>query len=71
MDDFCIGQTGFTYFMLKGLRGEADRNADREITLDELNQYITRNVSETAGLLDREQTPQLLAIDADRVLVKY
>ena len=61
----------FTYFMLKGLRGEADRNADREITLDELSQYITGNVSETAGLLDREQTPQLLTIDADRVLVKY
>ena len=61
----------FTYFMLKGLRGEADRNADREITLDELSQYITGNVSETAGLLDREQTPQLLTIDAERVLVKY
>ena len=61
----------FTYFMLKGLRGEADRNADREITLDELSQYITGNVSETAGLLDREQTPQLLTSDADRVLVKY
>jgi hypothetical protein len=57
--------------MLKGLRGGADQNAYRDITLDELSQYITGNVSETAGLLDREQTPQLLTIDADRVLVKY
>ena len=61
----------FTYFMLKGLRGEADRNADREITLDELSQYITGNVSETAGLLDREQTPQLFTADSQRVLVTY
>ena len=35
----------FTYFFLKGLRGEADKNKDNNITLGELNEYLTDKVT--------------------------
>jgi hypothetical protein len=61
----------FTYFLLKGLRGEADKNQDKEIAVDELEVYLVTNVEKTAGQLDREQTPQVMGWDKRRVLVKY
>jgi len=61
----------FTYFLLKGLKGNADINSDGVVTVQELGDYITTNVKKTAGLLDREQTPQVFARDKSRVLVKY
>lgn len=61
----------FSYFMLKGLQGNADTNGDKKLTIGELGNYIQKNVSETAGMLDREQTPELQTVDEDRVLVNY
>ena len=61
----------FTYFMLKGLQGSADTNKDKKITVGELGDYIHANVSETAGSLDREQTPELQTINKNKVLVRY
>jgi uncharacterized caspase-like protein len=61
----------FTYFLLKGLRGEADKNNDKEIAVDELEVYLVTNVKKTAGQLDREQTPQVMGWDKRRVLVRY
>jgi hypothetical protein len=61
----------FTYFLLKGLRGDADANSDKNITLEELGNYVRENVSRTAGTLDREQTPELKTAKPGRVLVKY
>lgn len=49
----------FTYFLLKGLQGEADMNKDNVITVDELSVYIKASVSKQAGFIDREQTPQV------------
>jgi len=61
----------FTYFLMKGLKGAADINNDKNITVGELASYVETNVSETAGMLDREQTPGLQARDHNEIIVKY
>lgn len=51
----------FTYFLLRGMRGEADKNGNSIIELGELYDYVKTNVSEKASLeLNRDQTPVLL-----------
>jgi hypothetical protein len=60
----------FTYFLLKGLQGEA-KGSDDKITLDELQKYLYKNVDETAGYLDKEQNPTFIGKDRTRVLIKY
>ena len=35
----------FTYYMLKGLSGEADTGKDEKVTIEELQNYIKENVS--------------------------
>lgn len=61
----------FTYFLLKGLRGDADKNKDQQITVGEIEEYLIENVKKTAERLDREQTPQVMGKNRSRVLVKY
>ena len=58
----------FTYFVARGLRGEADANADRTISIAELGRFVERGVSGAANRLDREQRPLLIARDSLRVL---
>lgn len=51
----------FTYYLLKGLRGEADRNGNKRIELDELFAFVSSNVTRTASReLNRTQTPIML-----------
>lgn len=48
----------FTYFFMKGLKGDADSNRDRKITVREIRDYIAENVPYQARrLVNREQTP--------------
>jgi len=61
----------FSYYLMKGLKGEADINQDRQITVGELGVYIQTNVSDMAGMLDREQTPGLESLDKSKVLIKF
>jgi len=61
----------FTYCLLKALRGEADTDGNRQLTADEVNQYLITHVKRRAGLLDREQTPQMQGRATGRVLVRY
>ena len=61
----------FTYWMLKGLQGNADANRDRSLTVNELGDFIRENVRITAGKIDREQTPGLQTMDRGKILVKY
>ncbi|MFQ5640451.1 MAG: caspase domain-containing protein, partial [bacterium] len=61
----------FTYFLLKGLRGDADQNSDNAITVKELEEYLAAHVKRTAGLLDREQTPYVSAKNKQIELVKF
>jgi hypothetical protein len=51
----------FTYFLLKGLKGDADTGNDGIVDISELYLYVSDRVSETAVKeLDREQHPVLL-----------
>lgn len=50
----------FTYYFLKGLKGEADGNGDNWITLDELYKYCKPKITEESRRLGYIQTIQLL-----------
>ena len=60
----------FTYFVLRGLSGDADVNKDKVIRLKELSNYVSKNVREQAALNGREQFPQLKS-NQDKVIVKF
>ena len=60
----------FTYFLLKGLSGDADLNKDKVVKLDELSQFVLKNVKENAAMNGREQTPELNSKN-NEVLVKF
>lgn len=61
----------FTYFLLKGLSGEGDLDKDKKITVTEMQNYLSENVSLQARKMGREQHPQLLGAQTKRVLLKY
>lgn len=48
----------FSYFLAKGLSGEADENFDGVVDLEELWPFIKIGVSEYARLLEKEQNPR-------------
>ena len=57
----------FSYFLMKGMEGEADSNNDNVITAGELHAYVQQNViQQSAG----SQTPELQG-DANRTLVNF
>lgn len=49
----------FTYYLLKGLRGDADVDKTGHITLGRLHSYIQKNVQSDARRQNRDQTPQV------------
>ncbi len=57
----------FSYFLMKGMEGEADANNDNEITAGELHSYVQTNVIQQSS---GSQTPELQG-NADRVLVTF
>ena len=61
----------FTYYLLQGLKGEAD-NGDKEITISELHDFVQKNVkSKTTELYkDLPQTPLLYSSNPNRVLYR-
>ena len=58
----------FSYFLMKGMEGDADANRDGKITLGEMLEYLTEQVARQASMVSRKQQPQLLG-DANKVLV--
>ena len=61
----------FTYYFLKALNGEADKNGDKKLTLGEIRDYIDDNVPYMARRLNnREQTPQFIG-DESKIIVEY
>ncbi len=60
----------FSYYLMKGLEGKADRNKDKQITNGEMLAYMDQNVSQKASELGRQQNPSL-AGDHDQVLISY
>jgi len=61
----------FTYYLLRGLRGEAD-NGDKSVTVAELHDFISKNVQDTTAKLyaDLPQVPLLFTSDPDRILYR-
>ena len=59
----------FTYYLLKGLKGEAD-NGDKNVTVSELHNYVLKNVEDTTKTLykDLPQIPILFTSNPNRVL---
>ena len=57
----------FSYFLMKGMEGDADTNRDNQITAGELHAYVQQNVIQQSS---GSQTPELQG-DADRVLVRF
>ena len=55
------GHGTFTYFLLKGLNGEA-LGSDGHVTLVSLYRYMTPHVQDEAHRHSREQTPQLMPV---------
>lgn len=50
-----------TYFFLKGLQGEGDRNKDQSVELRELFEYLKPQVERVARReFHNEQSPQLM-----------
>jgi len=57
----------FSYFLMKGMEGDADANSDNQITAGELHTYVQQNVIQQSS---GSQTPELQG-DANRVLVRF
>jgi len=52
-------QSLFSYWLIQGLKGHADRNQDGDIDIDELHNYVSRNVQRTAqDRFSRAQDPR-------------
>jgi len=60
----------FSYWMMRGLGGEADNNNDRKITNGELHKFINKNVKKAAALMGRKQSSQLVG-DANKVITSW
>ena len=57
----------FSYYLMKGMEGEADADKDNAITAGELHAYVLQNVIQQSS---GSQTPELQG-DANRVLVRF
>jgi len=57
----------FSYFLMKGMEGDADTNSDNKITARELHAYVKENVTQQSS---GSQTPELQG-NKDRVLVQF
>jgi hypothetical protein len=58
----------FSYYLMKGMEGNADSNHDGKITLGEMQSYLTENVGRHAAMMNRKQEPQLIG-DVNKILV--
>lgn len=68
-----VGHGFFTQALLKGLRGKADANKDKKITVRELFNYVYNDVQHTTAYMDASQHPQLIGSKdvADVVVVDW
>jgi len=57
----------FSYFLMKGMEGDADTNSDNQITARELHSYVRENVVQQSG---GSQVPELQG-DGEKVLVRF
>ena len=61
----------FSYYLMKGLEGNADLNGDRKITNGEMQEYLTTEIPKIAlSLHNREQDPFFKG-DKDLILTSF
>ncbi|WP_156612612.1 caspase family protein [Paramagnetospirillum marisnigri] len=60
----------FSYYLMRGLMGEADADSDHRITLGELHSYAERQVRREASRKGSDQNPVLVG-GGDKVLVAW
>jgi uncharacterized caspase-like protein len=58
----------FSYYLMRGMEGEADANKDGQITVGEMQAYLAERVLRRAMGMNRTQQPQVVG-DQSRVLV--
>lgn len=58
----------FSYYLMRGMEGEADANKDGRITVAEMQSYLAEQVPRRASGMNRTQQPQVFG-DLNRVLV--
>lgn len=60
----------YSYYLMRGLMGEADSNGDHTITLGEMNGFLQTNIRREASRRGRQQSPVLVG-DGERVLMSW
>ncbi len=60
----------FSYFLMKGMRGEADLNGDKKITIAEMERYLQDNVPHIARRMGREQDPRVISTEKQGVFIQ-
>jgi hypothetical protein len=63
-----LGHGIFSYYLMRGMEGDADGNKDGKITAGEMQEYLSDKVSRQAMSINRKQDTQLVG-DPSRVLV--
>jgi hypothetical protein len=58
----------FSFYLMKGMEGDADLNIDGKITAGEMQEYLIDHVGRHAMVLNRVQNPQLFG-DSNRILL--
>jgi uncharacterized caspase-like protein len=58
----------FSYYLMKGMEGDADLNKDGKTTVAEMQEYLTDMVGRQAMSMNRKQQPQLYG-DPNKVLL--
>jgi len=58
----------FSYYLMLGMEGEADVNKDGQITVGEMQTYLSQQVTRRASGMNRTQSPQTSG-DLNRILV--
>ncbi len=58
----------FSFYLMKGMEGNADFDRDGKITIGEMQKFLLDNVQRQAMSLNRKQIPQVVG-DTNRVLV--
>lgn len=68
-----MGHGFFTQSLLKGLRGKADANRDKKLTVRELFNYVYNDVQQTTSKMEVSQHPQMIGVKdvADAVIVSW
>ena len=61
----------FTYYLLEGLKGEADSNQDAVVEVDEIWDYVNNKVTERARLEGNPQTPVIQGSHSTGIPLTY